>query len=122
MPLSTLRATPHDGARKTQGQDGYAALLSCRALSSPTTFRFIPALAVLPPCRRSAAQIDSPKSLVRHTDNTSTEVAQPSVKHLPDGLGFGLSSQHDSGFQENDSFRALYCRSRDRSQPFCPLR
>ena len=30
-------------ACKTQGQDGVAVLLSCRALSSPTTCRFIPA-------------------------------------------------------------------------------
>src|SRR5215472_8916573 len=44
MPLSTLRATPRDLACKTRGQDGFAALLSCRALSSPTTCRFIPAL------------------------------------------------------------------------------
>ena len=28
---------------KTRGQDGFAVLLSCRALSSPTTCRFIPA-------------------------------------------------------------------------------
>src|SRR5215470_9961705 len=30
MPLSTLRAPPHDVARKTRGQDGFAVLLSCR--------------------------------------------------------------------------------------------
>src|SRR5215475_6025064 len=39
IPLSTLRAPPRDAARKTRGQDGFAALLSCRALSSPTTCR-----------------------------------------------------------------------------------
>src|SRR5215813_14791197 len=43
IPLSTLQATPRDTACKTQGQDGFATLLSCRALSSPTTCRFIPA-------------------------------------------------------------------------------
>jgi len=48
IPLSTLRPTPRDAARKTRGQDGFAALLSCRALSSPTTCRFIPTLEVLP--------------------------------------------------------------------------
>ena len=42
-PLSTLQSSSRDGACKTQGQDGFAALLSCRALSSPTTCRFIPA-------------------------------------------------------------------------------
>src|SRR5262245_59051869 len=30
IPLSTLRAPPHDVARKTRGQDGFAVLLSCR--------------------------------------------------------------------------------------------
>ena len=53
MPLSTLRQPPHDDPRKTRGQDGFA-FLSCRALSSPTTCRFIPALkhyaARLPRC------------------------------------------------------------------------
>src|SRR5262245_43817641 len=44
IPLSTLPAPPHDVTRKTRGQDGFAVLLSCRALSSPTTCRFIPAL------------------------------------------------------------------------------
>src|SRR5438309_8610132 len=43
IPLSTLQAAPRGGACKTRGQDGFAALLSCRALSSPTTCRFIPA-------------------------------------------------------------------------------
>src|ERR1022692_2672487 len=42
MPLSTLRPAPRDAARKTRGQDGFATFLSCRALSSPTTCRFIP--------------------------------------------------------------------------------
>jgi hypothetical protein len=35
---------PRDIACKTRGQDGFAAFLSCWALSSPTTCRFIPAL------------------------------------------------------------------------------
>src|SRR5262249_7852842 len=39
IPPSTLRAPPHDVTRKTRGQDGFAVLLSCRALSSPTTCR-----------------------------------------------------------------------------------
>src|SRR3954453_23804519 len=43
MPLSTLRLTPRAVSRKTQGQDGVRSLLSCGALSSPTTCRFIPA-------------------------------------------------------------------------------
>ena len=43
MPLSMLRLPPRDDRRKTRGQDG-SLLLSCRALSSPTTCRFIPAL------------------------------------------------------------------------------
>ncbi len=44
MPLSTLRSAPRDADRKTRGQDGFATLLSRRALSSPTTCRFIPTL------------------------------------------------------------------------------
>src|SRR5438477_2228700 len=51
IPLSTLQARPRDLACKTRGQDGFAALLSCRALSSPTTCRFIPALSGLPVIR-----------------------------------------------------------------------
>ena len=48
MPLFTLRPSPRDAPRKTRGQDG-SLLLSCRALSSPTTCRFIPALKLLKP-------------------------------------------------------------------------
>jgi serine/threonine protein kinase len=40
--LSTLQATPRDGACKTRGQDGFATLLSCRALSSPTNMPVYP--------------------------------------------------------------------------------
>src|ERR1700680_410987 len=43
MPLSTLRLKPRGVNRKTQGQDGVRSLLSCKALSSSTTCRFIPA-------------------------------------------------------------------------------
>ena len=42
--VATLQAIPRDAACKTRCQDGFAAFLSCRALSSPTTCRFIPAL------------------------------------------------------------------------------
>ena len=45
MPLSTLHPAPHGTQRKTRGQDG-SLLLSCGALSSPTTRRFIPTLAL----------------------------------------------------------------------------
>src|SRR6266704_1704594 len=45
---STLHETPHGAPCKTRGQDGVAVLLSCRALSSPTTCRFIPAHSGLP--------------------------------------------------------------------------
>src|SRR5258707_11334798 len=58
MPLSTLQVTPHDAARKTRGQDGFAVLLSCRALSSPTTCRFIPAHSELPTIRTVAESGD----------------------------------------------------------------
>src|SRR5215813_13053711 len=68
IPLSTLRAPPRDVARKTRGQDGFAVLLSCRALSSPTTCRFIPALDVIPPNRRLEARLTKRNSLVRDTD------------------------------------------------------
>src|SRR6266852_2068286 len=55
IPLSTLQAMPRDIACKTRGQDGFAALLSRRALSSPTTCRFIPALSGLPTTRSEYA-------------------------------------------------------------------
>ena len=45
MPLSTLHPVPHGTQRKTRGQDG-SLLLSCGALSSPTTRRFIPTIAL----------------------------------------------------------------------------
>jgi hypothetical protein len=48
IPLSTLQSPPHDEACKTRGQDGFAVLLSCRTLSSPTTCRFSPALSGRP--------------------------------------------------------------------------
>src|SRR5262252_401414 len=51
IPLSTLQATPRDATRKTRGQNGFATLLFCRALSSPTTCRFIPAHSGLPTIR-----------------------------------------------------------------------
>jgi hypothetical protein len=46
---SVYASTSTSGAaRKTRGQDGFATLLSCRALSSPTTCRFSPALSEWP--------------------------------------------------------------------------
>ena len=45
MPLSTLHPAPRGTQRKTRGQDG-SLLLSCGALSSPTTRRFIPTIAL----------------------------------------------------------------------------
>src|SRR5262250_417526 len=57
IPLSTLQAASRDVACKTRGQDGFATLLSRRALSSPTTCRFIPALSGLPTiCSESPRQ------------------------------------------------------------------
>src|SRR5262249_15960231 len=62
-----------DVARKTRGQDGFAVLLSCRALSSPTTCRFIPALDVLPRNRRLASCDPLGLNLLlRHTDYATT--------------------------------------------------
>jgi hypothetical protein len=37
MPLFTLHVPSRDSPRKTRGQDGFAVLLSCRALSSPAS-------------------------------------------------------------------------------------
>src|SRR5207248_10588700 len=54
MPLSTLHPAPRGTERKTRGQDG-SLLLSCGALSSPTTRRFIPTLA-LPHVRGSVTR------------------------------------------------------------------
>ncbi len=64
MPLSTLQAISRNAACKTRGQDGFAAFLSCRALSSPTTCRFIPALSELPtsmisPCQEGKSSPDA---------------------------------------------------------------
>jgi hypothetical protein len=58
MPLSTLHPAPRGARRKTRGQDG-SLLLSCRALSSPTTRRFIPTLA-LPRGRGSVITHEEP--------------------------------------------------------------
>jgi hypothetical protein len=44
MPLSTLRVTPHDGTRKTRGQDGFATSFPVGTCTLTTTCRFIPAL------------------------------------------------------------------------------
>src|SRR6516162_6595725 len=60
MPLSTLQASPRDDACKTRGQDGIRYFLSCRALASPTTCRFIPALSGLP-ATLSRMQLDAHK-------------------------------------------------------------
>jgi hypothetical protein len=38
-------------------QDGFAAFLSCRALSSPTTCRFFPALSELPVTRARSVRV-----------------------------------------------------------------
>src|SRR5262250_2635524 len=54
IPLSTLQAAPRGVACKTRGQDGFAGLLSRRALSSPTTCRFIPALSGSPVIRQQS--------------------------------------------------------------------
>ena len=50
---STLQGTAHAVSCKTRGQDGVAVLLSCRALASPTTCRFIPAHSGLPTSRHN---------------------------------------------------------------------
>ena len=47
VPLSTLRPRCRQRRRMTRGQDG-SLLLSCGALSSPTSRRFIPALSLHP--------------------------------------------------------------------------
>src|SRR5437016_12696483 len=60
-PCLQLQATPRDLACKTRGQDGFAALLSCRALSSPTTCRFIPALFGLPTSTKPLARRTLPR-------------------------------------------------------------
>src|SRR5215831_1175807 len=62
IPLSTLQAAPRDATCKTRGQDGFATLLSCRALSSPTTCRFSPAHSGMPtyqPVRRGVYLLEA---------------------------------------------------------------
>src|SRR6266436_7516363 len=68
IPLSTLQAASRDVACKTQGQDGFATLLSRRALSSPTTCRFIPALSGLPTSTRNCVTetIEKPEPIHDH--------------------------------------------------------
>src|ERR1035438_7567187 len=70
MPLSTLQTTPRDAARKTRGQNGFATLLFRRALSSPTTCRFIPALsgcAVIQELGASASRNEALRRLADYT-------------------------------------------------------
>jgi len=59
MPLSTLPPPPRDGHGKTRGQDG-SLFLSCRALSSPATCRFIPALGPAPQRSHAHSPVTSP--------------------------------------------------------------
>jgi hypothetical protein len=74
---STLRSTPRDAARKTRGQDGFATLLSCRALSSPTTCRFSPALDGLPTARTELSTV-----AVARLDQTNQQLYPPIVDSL----------------------------------------
>src|SRR6266581_2841497 len=59
---------PRDIACKTRGQDGFAVFLSCRALSSPTTCRFIPALSGLPVTRAQSPRCQMATSPVCQPD------------------------------------------------------
>ena len=52
VPLSTLHPRCRHRRRMTRGQDG-SLLLSCGALSSPTSCRFIPALSLVPFAQRT---------------------------------------------------------------------
>jgi hypothetical protein len=54
VPLSTLHPPCRHRRRMTRGQDGLL-LLSCGALASPTSCRFIPALSLRPPLRPFAS-------------------------------------------------------------------
>src|ERR1700730_1511217 len=60
-----LQAIPRDIACKTRGQDGFATFLSCRALSSPTTCRFIPALSGWPTIRTPRCRLSNVDRLER---------------------------------------------------------
>src|SRR5499425_1751810 len=70
LPLSTLQAASRDVACKTRGQDGFATLLSRRALSSPTTCRFIPALSESPTIQE---------------ESLSARIGSYAAGHLPGG-------------------------------------
>src|SRR6266478_6808570 len=48
MPLSTLQKTPRDVPQQDSRSGWIRYFLSCRALASPTTCRFIPALSDVP--------------------------------------------------------------------------
>ena len=70
FPLFTLRRTPRDVQRKTRGQNG-SLFLSCRALSSPTTCRFIRKQS---PCPRQQNLIRL-RSIIRHGPLRSSDLA-----------------------------------------------
>jgi hypothetical protein len=72
MPLSMLHPVPHGTQRKTRGQDG-SLLLSCGALSSPTTRRFIPTIA-LPNGRGSDSKSRSINDVIRAPTVSTYEV------------------------------------------------
>ena len=79
----------HYAAMRTFGnptffkQDGFAALLSCRALSSPTTCRFIPALSGLPVTRARIIKKASVKQQwsisLRRVDGPIRSQAHPTI-------------------------------------------
>ena len=63
---STLRSTPHDGPRKTRGQDGIATSFPAGTFT-PTTCRFSPAHDEKRPCR-----LLEESSRQRHKDASAT--------------------------------------------------
>src|SRR5260370_39670222 len=80
-----LQAIPRDIACKTRGQDGFAALLSRRALSSPTTCRFIPALSELPTIRpeQLPENIRKPADLICRPCHRGTAQCKAACNRFP---------------------------------------
>jgi hypothetical protein len=109
------RRAPRGVACKTRGQDGFAVLFSRRALSSPTTCRFIPALSEYP-VTREQSKLDSdltdhyplPRTglLARFAELAAKCRASPTRPHLrptcggpPRGRGF---IRNETGFAERE--------------------
>jgi hypothetical protein len=111
IPLSTLQSPPRDDACKTRGQDGFAVLLSCRALPSPTTCRFSPAHSGWPVTRQQSGIVRPRNGLPTRRPNHSTKDARCLLAFLVNG---GTDSRTPVPHPERSNLRLrVHCSSRD---------